>query len=119
MFHPHVIYQLTNPAMGRPKALILDKWANLHQEGDLVLSLCQVKRGSPKIRFMHRFRPVLTRTTSSIIGQHGAGGICYCWLKTGRGERERSKGRSVWCIWDGSKSGREGTSGRDGSETSL
>lgn len=43
MFHPHVIYQLADPAMGRPKALILDKWANLHQEGDPVLSLCQVK----------------------------------------------------------------------------
>lgn len=44
--------------------------------------------GSPKIRFIYRFRPVLTRTTSSIIGHQSAGGNCYCWLKTKEAEKE-------------------------------
>lgn len=54
--------------------------------------------GSPKIRFIHRFRPVLTRTTSSIIGQHGAGGICYCWLKTKEEEKEKDAKAGVFGV---------------------
>lgn len=101
----------------RPKALILDKWANLHQERDLVLSLCQVKH------VVHQKQDLYIGVNTDHLQYYWPTRCRWNLLllaeDKGRGEGERSKGRSVWCIWDGSKSGREGTRGQDGSETSL